>query len=173
MKREIKFRALPTCKDKDELDYINFDRDGNFAVGFYEDGYIIGNVAEASEDYISPEFWVAVDRNTVGQFTGLHDKDGREIYEGDIVKYHLTREYGENYDPITLGFIGSDWSVDADIFGKVSIWPSNGVMMTRIVTDDSDMFDKDHPVPKRWHVNQECEVVGNIYENPELLEAEK
>lgn len=52
--REIKFRGLPTCKDKDELDYINFDRDGNFAVGFYEDGYIIGKVVDASDDYISP-----------------------------------------------------------------------------------------------------------------------
>ena len=29
MMREIKFRGLPTCKDNDELDYINFDRDGN------------------------------------------------------------------------------------------------------------------------------------------------
>lgn len=56
MKREIKFRGLLTCKDKDELDYINFDRGGNFAVGFYEDGYIIGKVADASDEYIYPDF---------------------------------------------------------------------------------------------------------------------
>ncbi|GEL39096.1 hypothetical protein FC12_GL000761 [Lacticaseibacillus paracasei subsp. tolerans DSM 20258] len=77
MKREIKFRGLPTCKEKDELDYINFDHDGNFAVGFYEDGYIIGKVADADDEYIYPEFWVAVDRNTVGQYTGLKDNNGR------------------------------------------------------------------------------------------------
>ncbi len=173
MKREIKFRGLPTCKDKDELDYIDFDRDGNFAVGFYEDGYIIGKVADANDEYIYPEFWVAVDRNTVGQYTGLNDKNGREIYEGDIVEYHMVRSYGDRYDPVTLGFIGTDWDVDANIIGKVSIWPSNGVMMTSIITDDPDMFCKEYPLPKRWHVTHDCEVIGNIFENPELLEGKQ
>ncbi|WP_179395034.1 YopX family protein [Lacticaseibacillus absianus] len=141
------------------------------------DGEEMVEVAElhlnTKELLVDDEEWLSMRHSPLMQYTGLRDKNGREIYEGDIIKYHLTREYGENYDPITLGFIGSDWSVDADIFGEVRIWPSNGVMMTQIVTDDPEMFDKEHPVPNRWHVNQECEVIGNIYENPELLEASK
>lgn len=141
MMREIKFRGLPTCKDKDELDYINFDRDGNFAVGFYEDGYIIGKVADANDEYISPEFWVAVDRNTVGQYTGLHDAGGQEIYECDIItgKYPNEQEfYGQVfYDEMTQSY-------------KVRT--------------------REYWLPSPLAMCHNCEVIGNIYENPELME---
>ncbi|EKP96042.1 hypothetical protein LCA211_2897 [Lacticaseibacillus casei 21/1] len=165
MKREIKFRAW----DKVHECYL-YDVQGAYDTLSGCVKYENGEDADYDEECFAG--FLDNDQYVVEQYTGLHDKNGREIYEGDIIKYHLTREYGENYDPITLGFIGSDWSVDADIFGEVRIWPSNGVMMTRIVTDDPEMFDKEHPVPNRRHVNQECEVVGNIYENPELLEAQ-
>jgi len=148
MKREIKFRGLPTLKDKDELDYINFDRDGNFAVGFYEDGYIIGNVVEASDDYISPEFWVAVDSNTVGQYTGLKDKNGREIYEGDIVY-----AYNEDFENSIHGTTYRDVEVTDVIVFK------NG----SFVLGEESQINLTYP--------PFLEVIGNIWEDGDLLDS--
>ena len=90
-----------------------------------------------------------VDINTVGQFTGLTDKNGKKIFEGDIVKA-IEREHDEDENPIVV--IGK-MIFDDCCFGLKA----------------KKVFDFYAPI---WDKNIELEVIGNVYDNPELLKGE-
>lgn len=83
------------------------------------------------------------------QFTGLHDKNGKEIYECDIMQFCTTYlKYGYP---------------DEVVKGEVS-WSKEFAAFVVVVSEDEiyllgDVLESD----------EECEVIGNIYENPELL----
>lgn len=86
---------------------------------------------------------------TVGQYTGLTDKNSAKIFEGDIVKEYLE----------SLKEIGFNKGFD---LGKV-FWYSKDVQFLRtskVFFDDAAILSDSH----------KYEVIGNIHDNPELLE---
>jgi uncharacterized phage protein (TIGR01671 family) len=92
------------------------------------------------EDYTYTELFLD-DKYIVQQYTGMRDKGGTEIYEGDILS---EKQWNGN-----------------EIIGQVK-WVS------RIDGHDWSGWDS-YPVSLPWCTNTDCVVVGNIFENPELL----
>lgn len=98
------------------------------------DGEAIQLGCEADEgDYVRWERFADVE---LMQFTGLHDKNGEEIYKGDIIKL-------EGWSP-------SIYMID---FDRGAFYIAKA--------DRHEVADIKYA--------EECEVIGNIYENPELL----
>lgn len=84
------------------------------------------------------------------QSTGLVDKNGKEIFDGDIVR--TTRFLGRADE------IGGFYEYEKDYVGVVKVLEGSWVIDTGIVA------------VRLWSEIDESEVLGNIYENPELLE---
>jgi len=131
--REIKFRGKSL-------------RTGKWVYGSlvrYGDGRVEIYTLINPRDENSLRAWLEeVDPATVGQYTGLKDKNGKEIYEGDICN---CREY--------------------ECFGKVE-WNNEEAGFYFCVVMEGGGFEEEH----LYDYVDELEVIGNIYENPALIE---
>jgi len=90
------------------------------------------------------------------QFTGLLDKNGKEIYEGDICIYKTGEKKGGVYSEETVfkGFVRDDEA-------RFEIGNHNGY--------GGDWEDLSMLIGHYHKIEKEFEVIGNIFENPELL----
>jgi len=122
--RKIKFRMWDTYNKK------MIPERGGFYLG-----------SPASEVAGGPDY-------PVMQYTGLKDRNGKEIYEGDIVKALVSLKdeaiYAMQHNTINL----------VEAIAKVEYWPPS--------------FELDFGF-MRVNLSSSCEIIGNIYENPELL----
>jgi uncharacterized phage protein (TIGR01671 family) len=103
--------------------------------------------------------------DTVGQYTGLTDKNGTKIFEGDIIRYTRTNMYAPScsfhkQDLVSIHLVLWDSSVSAFVQQHYSLKEK------RIVGKGSAVLYDDRAKENI------VEVIGNIHDNPELLESE-
>lgn len=107
-----------------------------------EQAFIINEVVEANEQYITIGSWYPVDPKTIGQFTGLKDKNGKEIFEKDIV----------------------------DFKGRKAIVKWHGSYASFIYEFVDELQNRKTEWQPLYLSYYHFEIIGNIYENPEFLE---
>lgn len=105
--------------------------------------------ADGSVYLLVKKTWYCVDPETVGQYTGLTDKNGKKIFEGDIVKF------SEDYD--------DKFGYPATSYGKCIVIYDESLLAWRIRGLDYEGVDD-------LCEYADSEIIGNIHDNPELLE---
>lgn len=133
--------------------YRALAKDGTWRYGLYPCLDVdMGNL-KYPMDVFWNSFLASFRRETLGQWTGLLDKYGKEIYQGDILQYH---DYMWNFkvEQIHIGVVRwQDWNGAFDCERRII---------------DGKEVKPEHGLPGiqfKW----QAEVIGNIYENPHLL----
>lgn len=124
-------------ENKGQWVYGNLIVDGGCA-------YIVNGVIECNDQYITIAEWCPVDLKTIGASTGLFDKNGVEIFEGDFLKNK------DKPDTILI-------CKKSDLQASFRACSTNGMISLALWHDES----------RDWTV------IGNIHEHPELVEVRR
>lgn len=146
--REILFRAKAINRDTNREYRTNY-KNGDWVYGLITKPY--------NEEYDFPAEMrntdgvtgIEVDYKTIGQYTGLTDKNGTKIFEGDVVKFKHDGEFDKKiyYRNYAVEFINT--------------YVTYGLRLR----NRSIHF----PFKKATALQHDAEVIGNVFDNPELI----
>ena len=144
---------------------------GEWVYGYYvclngKSHRIYTGYAETDCGSYYPDFYEVLPE-TIGQYTGLTDKNGTKIFEGDIIRYADMYDYNcylesldntEAYDKIDFGDI---WTIDEVVYGIKIGYPAFDL--------NKHDWDCNGLSELKESGNYFYEVIGNIHDNPELI----
>lgn len=136
--REIKFRAYSKELNRWMYGFYGWSMGKNYITEIINE---YPTLSDPGGCYI--ETFKEVEENSISQYTGLKDKNGKEIYEGDIIQSFDSQDY-EITHIIEYSDEGAKFTAKHKGFG-------------------------DCGVSQKWISEFEKEIIGNIYENPDLL----
>lgn len=130
--------------------------DGEWVYGFYSPRIWFPSFEQTPNIKTFKGSDVEININTLGQYTGLKDKNETKVFEGDVIRMHY---FFDNYDPLSLGAFEDE----AEIIGIVECDLIGGFYV-ETVDDHSRCY-------LQWvqEPTEELEVLGNIYDNLELV----
>lgn len=153
-KREIKFRA-----------WVNYDgRHGEMLLNVQnhvgKDGWGFGQLLNNDEIHVM-------------QYTGLKDKNGKPIYDGDVVRYIRSYSFCDGYDGEPI-----DTDRTVTIIAKVVFYPSRGWQFKGKSSANDDieggyLWQNKNYCSLPSYINEYAEIIGNIHEKPRIIKSWK
>mgnify|MGYP000044299336 FL=1 len=154
------YRGKPLRKE----DYI-LNENMQYSVGYFKDGFVYGSLTVIHDKYFicvgvagvflnslvnnATATLIEVIPETVGEYTNLTDKNDKKIFEGDIIKQI------NSYDKL-------------EMTGFVRFSKSSQFVISHTYTEKENCYKRG--MKKAFAIKTNCEIIGNIYDNHELLE---
>lgn len=149
MDREILFRG----RRLDNGEWV----EGSYMEHYYSSRFGCVSAIFTNDDVLCKTYRIPVDPSTVGQYTGLTDKNGKKIFEGDIIKTHYANAKKCDFVEQVV-FDGGRFC---------GLYQRGGAKQWAPLPSGTPHIAQDKSVYMDW-----CEVIGSVHDNPELIGGE-